>query len=131
MEEEKREKNEYGFHKLEVGQKIRVYKTVWNDKVFYKYQITQKNYDGTLYKPYIGLQFPKGTNIPNGTDIIVHQFFDNARPNPKDDNNPIRYYQINDYEIVENQEQIERDALNEYNETIDENMVEIDESFLD
>ncbi len=125
------EKKEYGYHKLEVGQKIRVFKTTFNDKNFYKYRITQKNYDGTAYKPYIDLQFRKGVDIPNETDIIVHQFVENHRPNPRDEYHSIQWYQINDFEIVENQEQIQRDALNEYNETIDENMVEIDENFLD
>lgn len=28
------EEKEYGFHKLEVGQKIRVYKSTFNDKDF-------------------------------------------------------------------------------------------------
>lgn len=125
------EKNEYGYHKLEVGQKIRVFKTTWNDQNYYKFQVVQNNYDKTKSKFYITLQFKKGVEVPNESDIIVHQFVENLRPNKNDAYNPIHYYQINDFEIVESQEQIQRDALNEYNETIDENIVEIDENFLD
>lgn len=123
--------DEYGYHKLEVGQKIRVFKSIANDKNFYKFQVTQKKFDGTNDKFYISLQFKKGVNIPNETDIIVHQFVENMRENPNDKYNPYRYYQINGFEIVENEEQAKNNALNEYNETIDENMVEIDENFLD
>lgn len=122
---------EYGFHKLEVGQKIRVFKNVYNDQNYYKFQVTQKNYDKTDTKYYITLQFKKGVELPNETDIIVHQFVENLRPNKKDEYNPIHYYQINEFEIVERQEQIQKNALNEYNEIVDESMVEIDENFLD
>ena len=31
------EQKEYGFHKLEVNQKIRVFKTTWNDQNYYKF----------------------------------------------------------------------------------------------
>lgn len=125
-------KEEYGYHKLEVGQKIRVFKNVYNDKTFYRFQITQKNYDGTPSKFYISLQFRKGVEIPNESDIIVHQFVENLRENKKDPYNPQHYYQINDFEIVENEERMRANALDDYRETIDENqMIEISDDFLD
>jgi len=129
MEEKKKEK--YGYHKLEVGQKIRVFKTTYNDINFYKFQVLQKNYDKTNSKFYEELRFIKGVDIPNETDIIVNQFVENLRENPNDKYHGIRWYQINDFEMIQSQEQIEKDALNEYNETVDENMIEIDENFLD
>jgi len=126
------EYKEYGYHKLEVGQKIRVFKTTFNDRNFYKYRITQKNYDGTLYKPYIELQFKKGVDIPNETDIIVHQFVENHRPNPNDKFHSIQWYQINDFEIVENEERNIQNAYDEFRENLDSNdMVEITADFLD
>lgn len=122
---------EYGYHKLEVGQKIRVFKSIVKDKNYYKFQTTQKKYDGTDEKFYITLQFKKGVNIPNETDIIVHQFVENMRENKNDKYNPYRYYQINGYEIVEDAEKAKTNALNEYNEIMDDNEIEIDENFLD
>lgn len=125
------ETKEYGFHKLEVGQKIRVFKTTWNDQNYYKFQVTQNNYDKTKSKFYINLQFKKGVDLPNETDIIVKQFVENLRENKNDKYNPIHYYQINDFETCENQEQAVQDAYDEFRENLDENEVEISDSFLD
>lgn len=125
------ETKEYGFHKLEVGQKIRVFKTTWNDQNYYKFQVTQNNYDKTKSKFYINLQFKKGVDLPNETDIIVKQFVENLRENKNDKYNPIHYYQINDFETCENQEQMVQDAYDEFRENLDENEVEISDSFLD
>ena len=124
---------EYGYHKLEVNQKIRVYKTTFNDNNFYKFQVVQNNYDNTKTKFYIPIQFKKGVDVPNETDIIVKQFVENLRTNKADKYNPIHYYQINGFETVENQEQMERDAYDEYNSTIEENQneISIDDAFLD
>lgn len=122
---------EFGYHKLEVGQKIRVFKKVFNDNTYYKFQTTQKNYEGSSTKYYIGLQFKKGIELPNETDIIVHQFVENLRENKKDSYNPIHYYQILDFEIVESQEQIEAQAYDEFRENLEDNQVDIDDNFLD
>lgn len=128
MEEQK----EYGFHKLEVGQKIRVFKTTWNDQNYYKFQVTQNNYDKTKSKFYINLQFKKGVDLPNETDIIVKQFVENLRENKNDKYNPIHYYQINDFETCENQEQAVQDAYDEFRANLDENeQVDITDDFLD
>ncbi|MBR5303470.1 MAG: hypothetical protein IKU37_01420 [Candidatus Gastranaerophilales bacterium] len=126
------EKKEYGFHKLEVGQKIRVFKSTWNDKNYYKFQVTQKHYDGTSSKFYINLQFKKGVDIPNESDIVVKGFVENLRENKADKYNPIHYYQINDFELIENQEQMINDAYADFRENLDENeQVEISDNFLD
>ena len=125
------EKNEYGYHKLEVGQKIRVYKTTFNDKNFYKFQVTQVNYDKTKSKFYIPLQFKKGVEVDNESDIVVHQFVENLRENKADKYNPIHYYQINDFELVESQEKIVQDAYDDFRGNLDDNEVNIDENFLD
>lgn len=126
------EQKEYGFHKLEVGQKIRVYKSTFNDKNFYKFQVTQKNYDDTTSKFYISLQFKKGVELDNETDIIVHQFVENMRENQKDKYAPFHYYQINGFEIVENEEKAKQKAYDEYRENLYENDdVTIDDNFLD
>lgn len=124
---------EYGYHKLEVGQKIRVYKTTFNDKNFYKFQVVQNNYDNTKTKFYIPIQFKKGVDVANETDIVVKQFVENLRENKADKYNPIHYYQINGFEEVENQEKVVQDAYDDFRENLDENEkeVSIDENFLD
>ena len=122
---------EYGYHKLEVGQKIRVYKSTFSDKNYYKFQVTQANYDGTKSKFYIPIQFKKGIEVANETDIIVHQFVENLRENKADKYNPIHYYQINDFEITESQEKIAQTAYDDYRENLDDVEVNIDENFLD
>lgn len=124
---------EYGYHKLEVGQKIRVYKSTFNDKNFYKFQVVQNNYDNTKTKFYIPLQFKKGVELDNETDIVVKQFVENLRENKADKYNPIHYYQINGFEEVENQEKVVQDAYDDFRENLDENEkeVSIDENFLD
>lgn len=127
MEEQK----EYGFHKLEVGQKIRVFKSTWNDQNYYRFQVTQNNYDKTKSKFYINLQFKKGVDLPNETDIIVKQFVENLRENKSDKYNPIHYYQINGFETCENEEQVIQNAYDEFRENLDENEIEISDSFLD
>lgn len=120
---------EYGFHKLEVGQKIRVFKNTYNDRNYYKFQTTQKHYDKTEDKFYIPLQFKKGVELDNETDIVVKQFVENCRRNPKDEYNPVHYYQINGFEIVESQEKIEQDAYADFRENLNENEQEIDVPF--
>lgn len=126
------ENKEYGYHKLEVGQKIRVYKTTFNDKNFYKFQVTQTNYDGTKSKFYIPIQFKKGVELQNESDIIVKGFVENLRENRADKYNPIHYYQINNFELLENEEQMVQQAYDDFRENLDENeMVDIDSSFLD
>lgn len=126
------EEKEYGFHKLEVGQKIRVFKSTFNDKDFYKFQVSQKNYDGTTTKFYIPLQFKKGVELQNETDIVVKGFVENLRENRADKYNPIHYYQINVFEEVENEERNKQNAYDEFRTNLDENeLVDIDDAFLD
>ena len=123
---------EYGYHKLEIGQKIRVFKTTYNDQNYYKFQTTQTNYDGTKSKFYINLQFKKGVDLPNESDIIVKQFVENMRENKNDKYNPIHYYQINGFEKIESKEQQIKDAYDEFRANLDENeQVEITDDFLD
>ena len=122
---------EYGYHKLEVGQKIRVFKSTFNDKNFYKFQVTQKKYDGTSTKFYIPIQFKRGVDVPNESDIIVKGFVENLRENKIDKYNPIHYYQINNFELLESEEQAIQNAYDDFRGNLEDNEVNIDENFLD
>ena len=131
------EKEQIIYHKLEAGKKIRVFKSFHNDKAFYKIQIVQKNYDNTQDKYYIDVQFKKGVELLDptgkGIDIIINKAIENFRKNPLDNWHPIMYYQILDFEEVENQEKVVQDAYDDFRENLDENEkeVSIDENFLD
>ena len=66
-----------------------------------------------------------------GIDIIIKCAYENFRKNPADAYNPIMYLMVTDFKLCEREEQIAENALNEYNETIEENEINIDDSFLD
>ena len=119
MEEKNEEYKIY--HKIEPNRKIRVFKTTYNDKNFYRVQVTQKNYDKTEFKFYVNLQFKKGVELENQTDIIIKKAYENFRSNPKDEYNPIMYLMVTDYEIQERQEQAENQAYQKYQDTLNEN----------
>ena len=123
------------FHKLSAGKKIRVFKTVRNDKSFYKVQLTQKNYEGSVDKYYFDLQFKKGVELPDptgkGIDIIIHKGYENFRNNENDKYHPILFYLVTDFEIIESKEQIMQNAFDEFRDNLDNNMVEITDDFLD
>lgn len=120
------------FHKLEAGKKYRVWKKTYNDKDFYSIQVTQKNYDGQVDKYYIDLQFKKGVSLPNQTDIIIKEAYENYRKNKADEYHPIIYYMVTNFETVEDEERAKQNAYDEFRDNLDENeIVDIDENFLD
>ena len=127
------------YHKIEPNRKVRVFSSNYQGRDYYKIQLTQKNYDGSEFKFYINVQFKKGVTLPNvdgkGTDIIIKKAYENFRPNPKDEYNPIMYLLIVDFEIKETQEQIEKEAYSKYQQNLYENENEgeviIDDNFLD
>lgn len=120
------------YHKIEAGKKIRVFKSTYNDRNYYKVQITQKNYQGEPDKFYIALQFKKGIELADpdgkGIDIIIHSAYENFRKNPKDEYNPILYYVVTDFEEVKRQEQLEEEAYADFQDNLNE--VEISETDL-
>ena len=64
----------------------------------------------------------------NETDIIIKKAYENCRENPKDKYNPVFYLLIDDFEIVERQEQIEAKAYDEFRDNL--NDIEINEDDL-
>lgn len=107
-------------YKIMAGKRYRVYKLVFDDKVYYRIQIQQKNYDNTVSKFYKQVSFKRGIELENETDIIIHKAFENVRANPLDKYNPISTLMITDYEVVERQEQIEKNAFNDYRASLEE-----------
>ena len=108
------------YYKIMPGKKYRVWKTTRNDVNYYKIQVTQKNYDDTSNKYYKNICFKKGVDIPNECDIIIKHGIENLRNNPNDPYNPVSTIMITDFEIIKSQEQKTKDALDEFNETIED-----------
>ena len=123
MEEEKEGYRIY--RKIEPNRKIRVFKSVYNDKTYYKIQIKQKNYDETEDTWYQNVTFKKGITLDDpdgkGVDIVIKKAYENCRKNPKDEYNPIFYLMITDFEIVEREEQKKAAALEKFNDNLTEN----------
>lgn len=124
MEEEKF-KHPY---KVMIGDRVRVFRKDYNGNTFFNVQITQKNYDGTVNKYYRPVTFKKGVEVNNETDIIIKDMFENLRHNKKDPYNPITALMITEFDTIERQEQIEKEALADFRDNLEEN--EIDESEL-
>jgi len=119
------------YHKIEAGKKYRVWKSTHNDKNYYKIQVSQKNYDGTVDKFYIDLQFKKGVDIPNQSDIIIKCAYENLRKNINDEYHPIVYLMITDFELIKSDEQVQQEAFDEFRENLDDVEIQIDDNFLD
>ena len=108
------------YYKIEAGKKYRIWKSTYNEKDYYKIQVTQKNYDGTKDTFYIGVQFKRGIDLPNETDIIIKTAYENFRKNPKDQYNWIPYLLITDFETCEREEQVIQQAYDEFRDNLDE-----------
>lgn len=122
MEEEKEEYRIY--RKIEPNRKVRVFKSTFNEKTFYKIQIKQKNYDDTEDVWYQNVVFKHGVDLDDpdgkGIDIKIKKAYENCRKNPKDNYNPIFYLMITDFELVERDEQKKAAALEKFNDNLNE-----------
>lgn len=123
MEEKEEEYRIY--HKIEPNRKVRVFKSVFNEKTFYKIQIKQKNYDNTEDAWYMNVVFKKGVVLDDpdgrGIDIKIKKAYENCRKNPKDEYNPIFYLMITEFELIEREEQRKSAALEKFNDNLAEN----------
>lgn len=134
MEEEKKGSIWY---KIMPNKKYRIWRKDFNGQTFYNIRVSQKQYDDSTKYYYIPVTFKKGVEVPNETDIKIIKAIENIRENKNVEEkvrpyNGIMSYLITEFEIVERQEQIESQALDEYNTTLEENEeIEISDSFLD
>ena len=115
------EKEDRIYRKVEAGRKVRIFKNTYNDQSYYRIQIKQKNYDDTEDIFYVPVQFKKGIELENQTDIIIHTAYENCRKNKKDDYNPIYYLVITDFEKVEREEQVQAQAIKDFQNNLYEN----------
>lgn len=57
--------------KTEVTGKARIYRKEYNGKVFFETQLSKKDKEGEWTNGYIGIQFKKGVDIADKTDIEI------------------------------------------------------------
>lgn len=123
------------YHKIEAGRKIRVFKSTYRDKSYYKTQIVQTEYDNTKSKYYINLQFKKGVELQDpdgkGVDIIINEAYENFRLSKTDPYAPIMYLMVTEFEVCEREEQVQAKAYADFQQNLYENEVEISDDFLD
>lgn len=112
------EKEDKIFHKIEAGRKVRIFKNTYNDQNYYRIQVKQKHYDNQEDIFYVPVQFKRGVELDNQTDIIIHTAYENMRKNPKDDYNQIYYLVITNFEIVQNEEQAQAQAYKDFQDNL-------------
>ncbi len=112
------EKEDKIYHKVEAGRKVRIFKNTYNDQIYYRIQVKQKNYDDTQDIFYVPVQFKKGVELDNETDIIIHEAYENMRKNKLDQYNPIYYLVITNFEIVEREEQVQAQAYKNFQDNL-------------
>lgn len=113
MEENKDESKEYIAHKIQLGYTYIVLRQEYNENVFYKVEIEQKQFDGQILRGYYPLKFKKDVDIPDGTRIKIKQGIENfyfKKDDPKH-YTPVFYMQVNDFEIVDDVIQEYTDAM--------------------
>lgn len=106
------------FYKIMAGKKVRVWKNTYNEKDYYRIQVTQKQYDGQTDKFYKPVTFKRNVDIPNQSDIIIEEGYENLRANPKDPYNPISTIMITKFTLCESQEQKTANALDEFRDNL-------------
>lgn len=113
------------YRKIEPNRKVRVFKSNYQGKEYYKIQVKQKNYDGTEDIWYQNVVFKRGVELDDpdnkGVDIKILKAYENCRKNPKDEYNPIFYLMITDFELIEREEQKRAAALEKFNDNLNEN----------
>lgn len=101
-------------YKIMAGKKYRVFKSEYNGKVFYKIQMQQKNFDDTISTYYRPIMFKKDVELANETDIIIKKAFETLRENKNDKYNPISSLFIQDFITINEEEERQNLALENY-----------------
>ena len=128
--EQEKEQQHKIIYKIMPDIPYRVFVSYFGDRKFYKIQINQKEYDGTITKYYKQVHFKKGIDLENETEIIIEEAYENLYENKKDKYNPISTLNIIKFRM--NNKQSEYKAINDYYQDLSENEeLEITDDFLD
>lgn len=91
--------------------KIMIFK---NDKGFYSKGVSKKMQDGTYQKAYFPVQFKKGVELANRTQIEVKNSFLSFYMNKE--NKPVFYEMIIDFELANGTTTVDTTAINTGND---------------
>lgn len=105
-------------YKINPGDKILVERTDYAGYIFYKTPIRNRNRSGHMDTFYKTLIFPKGTQVENGTTIIVKDFFEGVYMG-RDKYNAVWTLVITDYEEYE--ETSNGEAIRNYLDNVEDN----------
>lgn len=95
----------------------------WNDNIIHNYSIGfGKKIKGNVQYFYKHVRFGVGSivELKNNTKILINEFFEDCRRNPKDKYNDIFDIVITDYEVVEEPSD-ENESIMEYQNNIQSN----------
>lgn len=111
----------YGIaYKIKPETKYKIFKREFQGSTYYSISVPQKMADGTTKYFYKRVLFKRDVSVPNAVFIVIHKAFENLRPNKKDDYNPISELLITEFDIVDEQEIIEKTAFAEYRDALDD-----------
>lgn len=114
-------------YKIMADKEYMVFRSETAGKVFYKIQVSKKNYDGTKEVGYKNIKFKRGVELEDRTIIIPKAGFEDFYN--KDKYTTIFTLVITDFDIVANPVVNTADAINNYNNQI--NQEEVDSFFKD
>ena len=114
-------------YKIMADKEYMVFRSETNGKVFYKIQVSKKNFDGTKEVGYKNIKFKRGIELQDRTIIIPRAGFEDFYN--KDKYTTIFTLFITDFDIVQNPVVDTANAINNYNNQISQE--EVDNFFKD
>lgn len=109
-------------YKIKCGREYMVFRSEYQGKVFYKIQVTKKNYDDTKAQAYKTVKFASktlDTDIPDRTVIVIKNLFEDFYFKAGDKYNPIWTLVITDWDIIKTSQQTATEALETFNASDD------------
>lgn len=122
MEEEIKPKRHY---KIELGDTIRIKRTDFNGYTFYKVALPKKRANGNVEYFDKTITFPQGTDLPDGTLIIIKDFYEDVYLGRVDKFNPIWTLRILDYEVTDKEPINSELAIKDYLNKVDNNGIDL------
>lgn len=133
--------NDYVMGLIRINKLYMIFRQEYNSKIFYKVQITKKNFDGTEIKSYMPVTFKKGVELDNKSIIKIKKAIENWYPDKNNKYENHYFYNIIEFQLVKNEKLEKEQALDAFqadlanrgnNSFIDfGDEVTIDDNFLD
>ena len=105
-------------YKIKCGREYMVFRSEYQGKIFYKIQVTKKNYDDTKTNAYKTIKFVSktlDTDIPDRSIVVIKNLFEDFYFKANDKYNPIWIVVATDWDIKKTNEQTVAEAFETYN----------------